>query len=199
MKHFDWAMQIIDSNITYCLPYVIFTLVLIKKIFRRKYSTGQALNAVSFYIVGYTLFFTLLFKIYQGDLLRLIDYSASYNSINYLMLFSSTLLPLTLLFKKLRNKYWYVFIISFLLKIGVYFERFVIIITSIHRDSMADNWNSTTSSIFLIVIAIQFLQGAIIAIALVSIFNWIENKKKGNELSASLIDMETIGSNDEKI
>jgi molybdopterin-containing oxidoreductase family membrane subunit len=43
-------------------------------------------------------------------------------------------------FKKLRTNMWFVFVISIVVNIGMWFERFVIIVTSLHRDYMPANW-----------------------------------------------------------
>jgi molybdopterin-containing oxidoreductase family membrane subunit len=43
-------------------------------------------------------------------------------------------------FKRLRTNLWFVFVISIVVNIGMWFERFVIIVTSLHRDYMPANW-----------------------------------------------------------
>jgi Ni/Fe-hydrogenase subunit HybB-like protein len=43
-------------------------------------------------------------------------------------------------FKWCRTRIWFVFIISIVVNIGMWFERFVIIVTSLHRDYMPANW-----------------------------------------------------------
>src|SRR3954464_12130067 len=43
-------------------------------------------------------------------------------------------------FKKLRTSMVFVFIISIFVNIGMWFERFVIIVTSLHRDYIPSNW-----------------------------------------------------------
>ncbi len=43
-------------------------------------------------------------------------------------------------FKWCRTKMWFVFLISIVVNIGMWFERFVIIVTSLHRDYMPANW-----------------------------------------------------------
>jgi Ni/Fe-hydrogenase subunit HybB-like protein len=43
-------------------------------------------------------------------------------------------------FKWCRTTPWFVFVISIFVNIGMWFERFVIIVTSLHRDYMPSNW-----------------------------------------------------------
>jgi molybdopterin-containing oxidoreductase family membrane subunit len=46
--------------------------------------------------------------------------------------------------KKLRRSPWFVFIISIFVNIGMWFERFVIIVTSLHRDFLTSSWRMYT-------------------------------------------------------
>jgi Ni/Fe-hydrogenase subunit HybB-like protein len=48
--------------------------------------------------------------------------------------------PQVFWFKWCRTRMWFVFIISIFVNIGMWFERFVIIVTSLHRDYMPSNW-----------------------------------------------------------
>jgi molybdopterin-containing oxidoreductase family membrane subunit len=43
-------------------------------------------------------------------------------------------------FKKLRTSIIFSFIISIVVNIGMWFERFVIIVTSLHRDYLPSSW-----------------------------------------------------------
>lgn len=43
-------------------------------------------------------------------------------------------------FKWCRTRMWFVFIVSIFVNIGMWFERFVIIVTSLHRDYLPSNW-----------------------------------------------------------
>lgn len=190
METLERVIQIIDSNITYCLPYVVLTLILIRKIFSQKYPTQQALNLVRWYIVGYTIISTLSLILYKVVLFDFSELPLPYSNIYLIFLFCSIILPLSLLIRKLGNKYWYVFLVAIALKIGIYFERFVIIITSIHRDFITENADSTIIRLWLFGVVIHFIQGAIMSIILVALFNWIENKNRRGAISKSIIDKE---------
>jgi len=52
----------------------------------------------------------------------------------------NTIVPQVFWFKKARQSLWFVFIISILVNIGMWFERFVIIVIALHRDFMPSNW-----------------------------------------------------------
>jgi molybdopterin-containing oxidoreductase family membrane subunit len=47
-------------------------------------------------------------------------------------------------FKKLRTNIYVLFIISIVVNIGMWFERFVIVVTSLHRDYLPSSWDLYT-------------------------------------------------------
>merc|ERR1711916_182482 len=49
--------------------------------------------------------------------------------------------PQFMWFKKLRTSITFSFIISIVVNIGMWFERFVIIVTSLHRDYLPSSWS----------------------------------------------------------
>ena len=98
------------------------------------------------------------------------------------MFLSALVLPLTLFIKKLASKFWYVLLVAFGMKSGMYFERFVIIVTSFHRDylprnSELENGNVELMDLFLFGIGMIFLQGVIITILILGILELIKRKK----------------------
>ena len=56
------------------------------------------------------------------------------------MISCNVICPQLFWFKKIRTNMIYVFIISIFVNIGMWFERFVIIVTSLHRDYIPANW-----------------------------------------------------------
>jgi molybdopterin-containing oxidoreductase family membrane subunit len=44
-------------------------------------------------------------------------------------------------FKWCRTRMWFVFLVSIVVNIGMWFERFVIIVTSLHRDYLPSSWD----------------------------------------------------------
>lgn len=67
-----------------------------------------------------------------------------------IMMVSSSLLPFILLNQKMRRKKLLVFIISIIINCGWLFERYVIIVTSLHRDYAPPGYTTTTSWISII-------------------------------------------------
>ncbi len=56
------------------------------------------------------------------------------------MIFCNVVAPQFLWSKKLRSNVWFVFVIAFFANIGMWFERFEIIITSLTRDALPSSW-----------------------------------------------------------
>jgi len=56
------------------------------------------------------------------------------------MVLCNVITPQFFWFKKIRTNMMVVFILSIFVNIGMWFERFVIVVTSLHRDFMPSNW-----------------------------------------------------------
>ena len=62
----------------------------------------------------------------------------------WVMLSCNVFIPLLLWIKRVRMSIPAVFVISLFINVGMWFERFVIIVTSLHRDYLPANWTSYT-------------------------------------------------------
>ncbi|MCH8328631.1 MAG: polysulfide reductase NrfD [Candidatus Marinimicrobia bacterium] len=58
----------------------------------------------------------------------------------FIMFFANLLTPQFFWFKRIRTNMLAVFILSLLINVGMWFERFVIIVTSLHRDFLPSSW-----------------------------------------------------------
>jgi molybdopterin-containing oxidoreductase family membrane subunit len=58
------------------------------------------------------------------------------------MVSCNVLVPQLLWLRRVRAKVAVVFAISLLINVGMWFERFVIVVTSLHRDYLPSNWAS---------------------------------------------------------
>ena len=56
------------------------------------------------------------------------------------LIFCNVLLIQVLWFKKVRTNVWLLFVISIIVNIGMWLERFIIIVTSLHRDFLPSSW-----------------------------------------------------------
>ncbi len=58
----------------------------------------------------------------------------------WIMMTCNVVSPQLFWFKKIRTSLWATFILSIVVNIGMWFERFVIIVTSLHRDFLPSSW-----------------------------------------------------------
>ncbi|MHB0971668.1 MAG: NrfD/PsrC family molybdoenzyme membrane anchor subunit [Thermoanaerobaculia bacterium] len=63
------------------------------------------------------------------------------------MVFCNVAIPQLLWFRGVRRNLYIVFVITIFVNIGMWFERFVIIVTSLHRDFLPSAWSSYTPTV----------------------------------------------------
>jgi Ni/Fe-hydrogenase subunit HybB-like protein len=57
------------------------------------------------------------------------------------LILTNVAIPQLLWFKKVRRSTWKLFVVAFVINIGMWLERFVIVITSLHRDFVPSSWD----------------------------------------------------------
>lgn len=75
----------------------------------------------------------------------------------WIMMTCNVISPQLLWFKKLRRNVAFTFILSIFINIGMWFERFVIIVTSLHRDYLPSSWSMYKPTIVEVTIFIGTL------------------------------------------
>ena len=180
---------IVDIFVVSLIP-IILTLILVELIFKNRFETKKVLNLIRWTIICYTIITGVFYLIGMA----MTENPEEYTFINratgpyawayWIMFLSALILPLTLFIKKLASKFWYVLLIAFGMKSGMYFERFVIIVTSFHRDYLPQNENSELDNrnvelidLFAFGIGMIFLQGVIITILTLGIFEITKRNK----------------------
>lgn len=113
-------------------------LIFVKFFFKKNLETKTILITIKWLVITYVTLglinYTIGFLFYPDDYAFVDRATGPYAWAYWLMFFGACILPFTLLLKRLSSNIFYVLGITFLMKIGMYFERFTIIITSIHRD-----------------------------------------------------------------
>lgn len=189
MEIYDRIIKIIDANIIFCLIPLLFTLILIELFYKNRFQTKQVLNLIRWFIISYTIVTLIYFLI---GIIMFPDEFAFFNRATgpywwayWLMLLSASILPFTLFYKKWALKPLYLVFIALSMKIGWYFERFVLMVTSFHRDYLPNEDNAASFD-FPMVGMVLTLQGLILAILLLGIFELIERKQnlRNNGFSA---------------
>jgi molybdopterin-containing oxidoreductase family membrane subunit len=59
----------------------------------------------------------------------------------WLLIFCNGIVPQTLWIKRLRTNTAWLFIMALIVSVGMWLERFVIIVTSLHRDFLPSSWD----------------------------------------------------------
>ncbi|MBI1358161.1 MAG: hydrogenase [Acidobacteria bacterium] len=67
--------------------------------------------------------------------------SGPYAPMYWMLIFCNGLTPQLLWFKKVRFNIPFLFVISLIVNVGMWLERFVIVVTSLHRDFLPSSWD----------------------------------------------------------
>jgi len=120
----------------------VLVIIVSRKLFKGKINIQNAVNIIACILVGYAMLSLLYYLIYfilhwHGDTYTTAFWAratGTYWFAYWLMLVSNIIMPLLLLFKKLRLKIYVVFMLSVIVNIGWLFESLVIHVTGIHRN-----------------------------------------------------------------
>jgi len=161
---FDFAVSIVPGwHTTIFPPYFVAgavfsgfamvqnVLIVVRKIFNYEHiitlDTLEKMNKIMLLtgsLVGYAYAMEFFIAWYSGSPIELFtfvnrafgDYAWAY----WIMISCNLLLPQLFWFKKLRRTIPVMFIISIFVNVGMWFERFVIIVTSLSRDFLPSSW-----------------------------------------------------------
>ncbi len=184
MELYNSIIDFLDTNLISCLTPIVLTLILVEQLFKNRFETIKGLILVRWTIVLYTLIVILFSLIgmamphYPNTFTNRATgpYAWGY----WIMVVSTSLLPFSLLYKKLGTNFLYVLLVAFFMKIGAYIELFVIFTTSLQSDYLPENWGyghkeSTVSTLYRLGLVV--LQGIVIAILIVGLFEMAKRKK----------------------
>jgi len=162
----DFAMSVIPGwHTTVFAPYfvagaifsgcaMVITLVLPMRKFLRleKYITVdhfESLAKVLLFtslIVAYAYILEYAMAFYSGNKFEIAHFKfrllGDFRYAYWLMCFCNVLLPLTLFVRRLRRNLAYLFVLSFFVNIGMWLERFIIIVTSLAHDYDPYAWGN---------------------------------------------------------
>lgn len=182
MELYHRIIDLIDANLIFCLIPIILTLVAAEVFFKNRFETQKALQLICWIIISYTLvtfaFYLVSMFINPEEHAFVTRATGPYAWAYWIMLLGALILPFTLFIKKLARKFLYVLVVAFAMKSGMYFERFVILVTSYHRDAITENEANSLLDSFTYNIGVLSLQGFLIAITLLGIFEIVKLKYK---------------------
>ncbi|MBF0693951.1 MAG: hypothetical protein IR153_02700 [Flavobacterium sp.] len=181
MDVYDSIKETIDLNIFSCLIPLLLFIFLVGSVFKNRFQTIQVINLVRWFLILYFVIGLVRYIIGPTWITNEIAFSnratGPYWFAYWLMFFSAAILPFTLFYKKLALKPLYLILIVIFIRIGWYFERFVIFVINIHRDYLPYNGESAFLSLWIKGILIQILQGVFLGIILLGIFE-IKKRRK---------------------
>lgn len=181
MKLYERIIEIVDANFIHCLIPIILTLILVEFLFKKRFETKKVLNLICKFIILYSIItwtYSLIGMIFYPEKFAFIQRATGpYKWSYWIMFLSALILPFTLFIKKIASNFYYVIFVAIFMKIGFYFERFVIIVTSYHRDYGEEIRNVEFIDSFTFGVIMLFIQGIIIAVILLGIFEILKKKR----------------------
>jgi molybdopterin-containing oxidoreductase family membrane subunit len=104
-------------------------------------------------MVGYAYGMEFLIAWYSGNIYEQYVFFISrafgpYAWSYWTMIFCNVFVPQIFWFKKFRRSIPVMFVVSIFVNIGMWFERFVITVTSLHRDFLPSNWGQYAWSMY---------------------------------------------------
>lgn len=109
-------------------------------------------------IVSFSYIVEMLLAAYSGNIFEQVQFRyrmfGDYWILFWLMVFCNVLLPLSLFVKKLRRNIKYLFVLSLFVNVGMWLERFNIIVTSLAKEFDPYSWGTYTPSLTELAITI---------------------------------------------
>ena len=97
-------------------------------------------------IVTYSYIIEFAIALYSGNAfdIEVLRYRATgdYRALYWIMIFCNSVLPLSMFFRRCRRSISFLFLVSVLVNVGMWLERFVIIVTSLARDYNPYAWGT---------------------------------------------------------
>jgi Ni/Fe-hydrogenase subunit HybB-like protein len=85
---------------------------------------------------------------YSGDkydhFMMLNRFGGPYAPFYWLLIACNIAIPQLMWFKRIRTSVWKLFVISLIVNVGMWLERFIIVVTSLHRDFLPSSWGMYT-------------------------------------------------------
>ena len=131
---------------------VLTLIIIIRKIYKLDdYMTDSHINAICKILIFISLIMGTAYATeifitwYSGNEYEMFTFfhnriTGQYNYAFWIMITSNALIPQLFWFEKIRKNLLIVFIISIIINVGMWFERYVIVVTSLTKDLLPSNW-----------------------------------------------------------
>ncbi|UOR30056.1 hypothetical protein GSB9_03380 [Flavobacteriaceae bacterium GSB9] len=182
MEIFDRILELINANLIYCLPAMILTLLILQLLFKDRLQFKKAYRIIKWIIIGYAIvnliYFLIGLIVYPDQSAFLNRATGKYWLSYWIMMFSVVFLPFSLLYKNIGLKPFYLLFVSVMMKIGWYFEKYVIFfadynIRQFDPERESDWLTSPWSGFYL-----TWIQGLILALILIGLTTIIGRNKR---------------------
>ena len=137
---------------------VLTLMIIIRKLYNfQDYITDSHLNAICKILVFISLIMGIAYSTelfiswYSGNQYEIFTFfhnrvTGEYNRAFWIMIISNAILPQLFWSERIRKNLIIVFIISLVINVGMWFERYVIVVTSLSKDMLPSNWADYTPS-----------------------------------------------------
>jgi molybdopterin-containing oxidoreductase family membrane subunit len=130
-----------------CLAVPARELFGLKDIITRRHLDNMAkIMLATGMMVGYSYLSEIFISFYNGNSYEVFTFKnrvfGPYAWSYWTMMFCNVMFPQLLWSKKLRNNIWFLWVVAMFANAGMWFERFVIIITSLTRDFLPSSWHA---------------------------------------------------------
>lgn len=137
---------------------VLSLMIVMRKVYKLEdYITDSHINAICKILVFISMIMGLAYMTelfvtwYSGNEYEIFTFfhnrvTGKYNPAFWIMIVSNAIIPQLFWSKKIRKHLLIVFIISIIINIGMWFERYVIVVTSLTKDLLPSNWTDYSPS-----------------------------------------------------
>lgn len=168
---FNYIFELYQS---FFISYDIFACVLAYWIFKKRSDGKFIFEVIRWIFILYGTLSVISLLLNLNDVVQYWNYSPYFMLTN---LFTA-IIPLTLLFNKLGKSYKYILLISGFTALFRTFEKFVIVVTSLHRDYIFDTSQDTGNLPFIVSSVFVALEFAAMGYVLVLAFKGLLKKLK---------------------
>lgn len=193
METFDLALKLINLLLIISLYASVITIIIVRLLFKSNIDTVYAVKIIKWIIIIYCglstigLLINLIFPYDNQDVNFINRATGPYYWAYLTMLVSKVVLPFLLFFKRPGKNIYFILFISFIINMGWWFERFVIIVTSLHQDFSPPMSNNVNISQYIPLDSLVI--GGFWGIVFLIIGNiWKNNIKKRDEQNNEVLD-----------
>jgi molybdopterin-containing oxidoreductase family membrane subunit len=111
---------------------------------KRHLANAAKVLLVCCWLVAYGYLAETFMSFYSGDVyeryMTINRWTGPYAPVYWSLIFCNVVAPQVLWWRAVRNSVWALFVLSIVVNIGMWMERFLIVVSSLHRDYMPSSW-----------------------------------------------------------